>query len=532
MTLPNALRRTFATVSATVVTVSLVACSDDSGGERSVADGGTYTEALGADPGNLHPLTTVEQSTNTVISFAYDSLVNIGSDNEVVPQLAETWEVQPDSITFTLRDGVTCEDGTPLDAEAVAANFEWVKDPANGSTYLGSGLPSGDIEVAADNEARTVTLTLERPYGFLLTGAGLIPIVCPTGLADPTLLRQETDGTGPFVLTEYVADDHIRMEVREDYRWGPDGVGSDREGFPDEVMFRVVQNPTTAVNLFLSQELTSVSPAGPDAARVQGQDFFELDSAAGPFNMFFNQRDGHPTADRDVREAIATAIDLDDIAEVVTQGEGRRATSLTALSPDPCDEDTVEGALPDFDADAAASALDAAGWTDEDGVRVKDGEPLEVTIGYATDEPAIGAAMELVGQQLEEIGVDVELSGQGSNAYLATLFEGVEWDIAFLNVQIAYPTEFLSFAQPPVSPEGQNFAAIDNPEYDRLTEQATETPGEEGCALWGEAEQALFSSVDVVPISDSIDTTFARDAEFREGVRSLVEPTSITLFEQ
>ena len=108
----------------------------------------------------------------------------------------------------------------------------------------------------ADDAARTVTLTSEAPVPFMLqnTGAELF-IVCAEGLADRSTLAAGTDGTGPFVLEEAVANDHYTFSARDDYAWGPDGPTSELAGFPSEVVVRIVENESTAANLLLSGEV-------------------------------------------------------------------------------------------------------------------------------------------------------------------------------------------------------------------------------------------------------------------------------------
>ena len=526
-----------AAVGCAIVFVIGAAACGSSGGDaqrENLADGGTYVTSLTADPGNLNPLTAIKQTTNSVVTFAYDTLININPEGQIVPQLASDWEVTERSVTYTLKDGITCSDGTELTAEAVADNFLWAKDPKNASTVIGSGLPSYDFEVDYDNAARTVTITMDTPYAFLTEGAGLVRIVCPAGLADPDSLAHATNGTGPFVLTDYAADEHLTLEVRDDYTWGPDGASTDVPGFPDKVEFRIVKNATTAVNLFLSGELSDVTPNSADKARLEGRNAFTLDTLQGPSEFFFNERDGFPTSDPDVRRALTMALDRDALVEAVTEGEGSPADGLAVIAPRPCPDDTVSGNLPEYDADAAADLLDEAGWTvGSDGVREKDGETLSITLGYPSETPAITAAMELVRQWWEDLGVDVEAKAQGTNAFLETLFGGSDWDVAFLNVQIAYPTDFVQFANGPVPPNGQNFAEISNPEYNRLTTQAAMTPTDQGgCDLWGQAEKALFEAVDVVPISNNVVVTYADQVEYEPGVWNLVEPTSIRMYEQ
>ena len=135
------------------------------------AAGGTATVVVGADPGSLDPHLSVIATTNFVNSFAYETLVYLGQDGEITPGLAESWEESPTSVTYTLKDGVTCADGTPLTATTVADNFSFVADPANQSPLLGPYVLPG-ITVEADDAARTVTLTSEAPVPFMLQNTG------------------------------------------------------------------------------------------------------------------------------------------------------------------------------------------------------------------------------------------------------------------------------------------------------------------------------------------------------------------------
>ena len=109
-----------AVCAAALVTVA-AACGSSSSGDSDrsqLADGGTYVTSITADPGNLNPLTAIKQTTNSVVTFAYDTLININPDGKIVPQLAEDWQATPNSVTYTLKDGITCSDGTPLTAKA------------------------------------------------------------------------------------------------------------------------------------------------------------------------------------------------------------------------------------------------------------------------------------------------------------------------------------------------------------------------------------------------------------------------------
>jgi peptide/nickel transport system substrate-binding protein len=129
----------------------------------------------------------------------------------------------------------------------------------------------------------------------------------------------------------------------------------------------------------------------------------------------------------------------------------------------------------------------------------------------------------------KELGVDVKLKGMDANAYTQALFGGAgDWDAAMLSVALPYPNQFSLFATGPAAPDGQNFAAIENADYERLAQQALGTNGQEGCDLWAKAEQALFANVDVVPLEAEVVTTFAKSARLRLGQHG-TEPTSVRM---
>jgi peptide/nickel transport system substrate-binding protein len=509
---------------ACVLVLGVSACGGgNDAGSAEFAKGATYTEPLTGDPGNLHPLRAVQQLTNAVLPFAYDTLVSIDEQGHISGQLAERWDVTPKKVTFTLRPGITCADGTKLTATNVADNFEWIKDPKHKST---------DYQVKADDAARTVTVTLKQPYGFLLEGAGTLWVVCPKGLADPKSLAHATDGTGPYELTDYVADDHLTFDVRKDYKWGPGGAATSAPGTPQRVVFRVVQNLTTQTNLLLSGDLSSATITGPDASRLKGQGYSEVKTVTGPFDMFYNQRPGHPGADPKVREALTKALDLEQLRKVVTEGSGTRPPSLAILPPRPCHNDTTDGTLPEHDLEGAKALLDEAGWTaGAGGTRAKDGKPLTVSLAYISGQTPLGAGMELVSGWWKELGVDVKLKGRDANAYTQVLFAGNDWDAAALSVALPYPNMFTAYATGPASPEGQNFPAIENADYARLAQQALGTPGKPGCDLWAQAEQALFRDVDVVPVAADVVTTYSKSARLAIGQNG-TEPTSIKMLER
>ena len=121
--------------------------------------GGTFVDVLPSDPGNLDPQMSVFSSTLNASAFAYDTLLYQAVDGEVTSGLAESWEETATSVTYTLTEGITCGDGTPLTASTVADNFRFVADPANQSPQLGVFGLDGDAGWHEDFSRGNVSFT-------------------------------------------------------------------------------------------------------------------------------------------------------------------------------------------------------------------------------------------------------------------------------------------------------------------------------------------------------------------------------------
>lgn len=511
--------------------LTLVACGGSGGttGGNELVDGATFTLVLGADPGNLDPHFTSLATTFQVDRFLYDSLVGIDENGELVAGLADTWEATTTEATFTLREGITCADGTPLTATQVAENITFVGDPANASTRLGVFVPPGATAVG-DDDARTVTVTSPSPDPFLDRTVGGLHIVCAKGMADRTTLAQGADGTGMFTVTEAVANDHYTLTRREDYAWGPGDWRTDQRGLPDQVVIRIVANETTAANLLVSGEANAAPFVGPDQQRLRGQRLFERSTLALTGELWFNQKDGLPGADENVRRALTQALDLTELGQVVSGGVGEPATGLIAPGFGPCDGDFVGDALPSHDRDAAARTLDAAGWrAGDDGTRAKGDTPLALTFFYPTTlGPTMLAGAELVQQAWGELGVEVTLKG-GTDAETGQLAAGqLPWDAAFVPLNLPLPNQAVPFVSGPPAPAGANFASIDNADYTAAVQEAAAIAGTDGCDAWGAAERTLYEQVDVVPFVNSARPVFGKGAEFTVSQGS-VTPSSIRM---
>lgn len=516
-------------ISVALVT-SVTACgSSDSGGSGEGGEpvsGGTYVKAISSDPGDLNPWTNASLAARFMVDTAYENLVNVNAEGEFGPWLAESWEATGTSVTYTLKPDITCSDGTPFTAETAAANITYNAVAKNATFYFGSQINEG---ITAKAEGNQLTVTSADNDPFLLANTGLVAMVCQSGLDDPDSLDDATAGTGLFALSEAKPGSDYTYTKRDDYAWGPDDVTSETVGLPDELVWRVITDESTAANLLLAGDLNSATVVGPDRQRLDSAGLKTIGTRNPIGEFLFNERPDRITADPKVREALSLGLNQEEVASVVTDGSPEPSKGLVVTTPLLCVGNGPQWKLPAQDTARAATLLDEAGWTlGADGKRAKEGKPLKLKFIYDAATASHGSAAELVAQQWNELGVTTDLTPNDAAAWSEQLWQTFDWDLGFVQVAPGSPSVLSNFFAG-ASPDqgGVNFMFVDNPEYEALTAQAKAAGPEEACDLFQQAETELVERFDVFPLTDSLTNTYYNGAELKDG--NYTTPTSVRM---
>lgn len=473
------------------------------------------TIALQSAPDGMNPLAAVPTvAMNTVAQLAYETLVVIvtGSD-EPQPSLASSWEVSSTSAAFTLRDDILCSDGSTVTPSVVAKSFEWVLDPDNGSAMLGNYVPA-DAVVTADDDNGTLTITTETPTSFLLEQLAFVPILCGSAADDPSVLTDQTMGTGLFQLSSQTVGQQYVFTRRDDYTGGYNGTTGTTAGVPKTVTLEVVADSQTTTNLLAAGEVDIATVSG-DTSAVSSLGFAEEDVLGPPATLYFNQASGRVLEDQALRAALAAGIDSDAVGNVATGGRGIALTTLDLDNPQACVGDAVTGNRASFDVDAAAAALDELGWLEgTDGIRSKDGTTLTLKLLYPSNRGSeLVSGVELLQQEWQALGVDVELIG--SDSYASVLFGGGDWDVVWAPITVQWPSSFVGmFSGPTPAEGGMNITGASNAEYEAIVAEAQQLPSSESCDLWIESEASLIKNTDVYPIATNVSKVYGNGAEF------------------
>lgn len=373
-------------------------------------DDSTLVIAQSTDASTFDPANISSRTTSNIAEHIFGTLYNVTADGEVVPSLAESSTVSEDgqTVTFKLKEGLTCHDGEALTAEDVAYSFNRAADPALKFTGNTPGFIFSSIgfEEAIAEDDLTVSLKLKNRSKILLGMIGEVRIHCKDSYEAMSLeeAAQKPIGSGPYKFVEWVRDDRVVLEKWDDYTVEP--------GTFDTLVWRVIpETSTRAAELMAGNVdvITNVAPDQIDAINGSGQ--AEVVPVAGTRRIYvgFNQKEkfsdtpgGQAIKDPAVRHALQYAVDIPTICESLLGTPCERATSL--VNPPRGNPDLVP--YP-YDPDKAEELLDAAGYPrGEDGVRFS--LKLQSPNGRYLNDANVALA---VGQFLTDVGVktDVEL---------------------------------------------------------------------------------------------------------------------------
>lgn len=522
-------KQMLAVVTGLAVAVSLAGCSSSPKSQsESLKKDGTFTVAIGSDPASLDPQSTLDGTSLTLAAFSYDSLVARNASGEFVSQLASSWKQNGNAWTFVIKEGVLCHDGSTFTAADVVSNIAYIEEAKNASPLLGTYLPAG---VTAKSSADSVTLTLPGASPFFLNGLALVPMVCKAAIADRKKLATSTDGTGAYTLTTAANGNEYTYSRSKGYTWGPGGATNTAAGSPAKVVFRVVASPSTQANLLLSKGINAASISSADQARLKAKHLFQAGYTTPLGEMFFNESAGHATADPAVRRALTEALSLPEIRATYTGGAGTAPSTFTPGSPPACKGDSISADLPEHSLSTAKEDLQAAGWiAGADGVRVKGGKRLTVSLNFLTDlVPGAANASELAAAAWKSIGVAVTPAGTTAAQSSNVLFGSGAWDVAWTGLGVSTPNQLVSVFSGAAPPNGSNFGHINNATYTtQVAIAAKASDPSNGCANWLAAERALVKNADVIPFANVEYLTYGSGAKFAFIDGNMV-PTSIRL---
>ena len=440
--------------------------------------GGRIVMGTIADASNLIPPLSSDSASHEVADLLYVGLLKYDKNLQIVPYAAESYQVLEGGrlLRFQIRKGIRWQDGEELTAEDVEFTYRLMIDPKTPTAYA-------EDYKAVKEFRRTGRYSFEvrydRPFARSLVtwmGAVLPKHVLEGEDLLSTRYSREPVSAGPFTLKEWIEGRQIVLERNERYFLGRPNL--------DQVVYRVI--PDTAT-MFLELKAGNLDMMGltPQQYLFQtkggewDRDFRKFRYLSfGYTYMGYNLR--HPLfKERRVRQALAMAVDKEEIVKGVLLGQG-----LPAIGPYNPNTWVYNRAIADypFDPAQARALLAEAGWrdTDGDGWLDKDGRPFSFTIltNQGNDQRLKTAV--IIQNRLKQVGVEVRIRAVEWATFLREFVDKGRFEAVILGWSITQdPDVYDVWHSSKAEPGGLNFVGYADPEADALLEQGRRTLDQE-----------------------------------------------------
>jgi peptide/nickel transport system substrate-binding protein len=378
--------------------VLLTACSGGGGAPSGGDAGGTLVVGATSDPDTLFPWKATQFQAVNVLEQLYGTLTELDTDLEVVPGLAESWQVSGDgrTITMTLRQGVTFTDGSAFDSADVKASLDRIRDEATGAVAAAS---LASVTAVDAPDPATVVLTLSGPDAGILAALASVNLAMLPSDATEQALAATPNGTGPFTLIQRTPNQSIALAVNPAF-WG----GAPRLR---SLEFRVIPDETSIVSAMQSGNVDFAVFDDPLVAQsAEGSGLTVTETPQLAYHVLQLNARQAPLDNLDVRLAIQCAIDRQQVLDTAALGEGEVTGPITSPA---YRSDPAARPCPQRDVEAARRHLAAAGHAG--------GLTLSTIVSQGEYATSVNEATNIQAQ-LAEAGITLNLEVLESGAYV------------------------------------------------------------------------------------------------------------------
>ena len=359
--------------------------------------------AMGADVVTLDPAGQQDTTSGVLIHHVYSTLMDIDDDGNLVPDLAESYEMKSDTeYTFKLREDACFSDGTPVTAKDVKFTYDRAKDMPKTKSNT-----SKIAEVIADDDYH-VTFKLTQPYAAFKTivtqtNLSIVSEAAVTAAGDAYGDVENVLGSGEFTVTEWVPNDHYILTKNEKY-WGTEPIAT-------SITVRVIPEGSARTIALEAGEVDLVWNVDPtDCANVEANsDVALLSQPSSSIEYLGMNTTKEKFSDERVRQAVNYALDKQTFVDTIIEGRGTVANSyINSTIPGWSEE---EEAYP-YDPEKAKELLAEAGYPNG----------FECSL-YVNGDVRTRSA-QIVQAQLAEVGITVDISTYEWGALLDSLNAG------------------------------------------------------------------------------------------------------------
>lgn len=466
----------------------MVGCGTTSGkseGDKTTSNGAEKVLVYGS--GDYEQINPAIKEHGEINSLIFTGLTAHDKDNKVIPALAESWEFDNKSNTYTfkLRKDVKWHDGKEFTADDVKFTIEAIQDEKNQSEIASNYEDIVEVKV---NDNYTVQIVLKAPNVAMLDylTVGILPKHLLEGKDITTdSFNQNPVGTGPFKFEKWDRGQSITLVKNKEY--------FKKEPALDKVVFKIVEDSKAKVMQLKSGELdlAQVTPKDMDVFKGNEDYTINIMKTADYRGIMYNFNAPLFKENKELPNALSYAIDRQAIVDSVLLGHGEKAYSPLQMGP--YNNPSIEKF--EYNPEKAKEELEKLGWKKDDkGVYEKDGKKLsfEIVCGEG-DQVRIDMA-NICAQQLKAIGVEAKvvvntkIDWTNQDSYL------IGWGSPFDPDDHTYKV----FG----TEKGANYNAYSNSKIDEILQKARETDNnEERIKLYKEFQEEMVKAMPYTFIS-------------------------------
>lgn len=455
------------------------------------AFGGTYREGLLKEPRFINPIYASSNDTDRDITeLVFSGLVRYAPDGGVEPDLAESIEISDDGTMYTvlLRDGLRWHDGEELNADDVIFTIKMIQNPEFKSSYRQNWQ---GVAVEKIDE-RTLRFSLKQPYAPFVENLtiGIIPEHLWSKIAPQSALLSDLNlkpvGAGPYRFHSFTRSGQgtITSYVLTAYRAFHGG----RRARIKEITFAFYPSEDELIAAYRKGEIDGISILSAKNLPELKKTDAVIYAMRTPriIGLFFNSTQQEAFDSKNVRLALAHAVDVNKLIEEILDGGGEKISSpippvSMGFSPD------IPGVQ--YAPERAAELLDKAGWknADENGIREKTETKnrkkvtTSLKIEISTSEfPELVAVADAVKEMWGKIGVDAEVKVFNSAELETLIIRPRAYQVLLFGEIFGHdPDPFAFWHTSQIKDPGLNIALYSNRKADSLLEEARRTTDEE-----------------------------------------------------
>lgn len=373
---------------------------------RSVpSPGGTLTEGIIGTPRFINPVIARSDADKDLVALVYSGLMRPTPDGQLVPDLAESYTVSEDGLTytFTIKGGAVFHDGSRVTANDIVYTIDQIQNPLNASPFARAweGVSASSID------EQVVVFKLGKPYAQFIdnTVVGILPQKLWQETSEETFavhrLNAEPIGSGPFMIDSIQRDDSGIPFAYTLERFTRFTLGSP---YLEKIVIMMYGNERDLLAAFEEGTIESLRDIQPSYAETAEHNGAEIRSYPLPrtFGAFFNQNKNQIFTDRAVRGALSMSIDRNGIIDAILHGY---ATPLEGPLPPPFIP--ADKPIDTTTIGEARTILENAGWKrGDDGIYASKGGRLAFTISTA-NTPELKQTAETLQRAWQTLGAEV-----------------------------------------------------------------------------------------------------------------------------